>query len=457
MNISQQFAANIVHTGFNSLDETAIERARWRILDAVGCLISGADAAGCRAMLAVVEKWGGAQESTVLVHGMKAPAPHAAMMNSLMTRSFDFEPVEAESENKSSPAHISGTTVPTALAMAECRAAGGKDLITALVLGDDITSRLGVASGFDFELGWDNTGTINAFGATAVAGKLLGLNEKQMHNAFGIVLNQAAGSMDGVYDKTMSFKLPIALSARNGIFSAELAGQGFEGVSDPFLGAHGFFKLYCRNHDTQDVAKDLGTRFYADAIIKPYSACRMTHSSIDGALKIARWNDYKAEDIEEIEVILTPGIFKGFCSHRIFKGETPQVQAAFSIPYAVACALLRKNVKPDYFTEAAIHDREIDTLIGKMKLLPDIPSDKGHRTEMNVTMKDGRTLSASTDVPKGHYIKSPLTVDEIKAKFHNNVAYSQTVPAKQAEKALSIIEKLDDLKDIRVLIDLLVK
>ena len=98
-------------------------------------------------------------------------------------------------------------------------------------------ARLGVASGFDFELGWDNTGTINGFGATAIAGKLLGLDEKQIHNAFGIVLNQLAGSMDGVYDKTMCFKLPIALSARNGIFSADLAKEGFAGVKDPFTGA----------------------------------------------------------------------------------------------------------------------------------------------------------------------------------------------------------------------------
>jgi 2-methylcitrate dehydratase PrpD len=255
----------------------------------------------------------------------------------------------------------------------------------------------------------------------------------------------------------MVFKLPIALSARNGIFAAELAGQGFAGVKDPFLGAHGFFKLYCRNTDTANITKDLGKRFYADAIIKPYSACRMTHSSIDSALKIACNNDYKVEDIKEIEVLLTPGTFQGFCSQPLPNGETPQVEAAFSIPYTVACALLRKGIKPDYFTEEAIHNPEIQSLIGKMKLAPGIPADKGMATEINVKLKDGRTLTASTDFPKGHYIKTPLTVEEIKAKFRNNVAYSKTVSSKKAEKALSIIEKLQDLKDVRELTELLVK
>jgi 2-methylcitrate dehydratase PrpD len=457
MDISHQFAANVVKADFSALDALTITRARWRVLDALGCLIAGANAAGCGAMLTLVKRWGGAAESTVLVHAVKAPAAHAAMMNSLMTRSFDFEPVDAEGFNKSSPAHISGTTVPTALAVAEWKGASGKELITALVLGDDVAARLGVASGFDFELGWDNTGTINAFGATAVAGKLLGLDEKQLHNAFGIVLNQLAGSMDGVYDKTMCFKLPIALSARNGIFSAALAKEGFGGVKDPFTGAHGFFHNYCKNVDLSDLDKELGRRFFADAIIKPYSACRGTHSSIDSALKIARAHEYNPENIEKIEVRVTPGTLKGFCGQPLEFGETPQVDATFSIRYTVARALLDKEIKPDFMVESAIRDPAIAALISKMSLVPSIPPEKGQATEIIVTMPGGEVFSASTDFPTGHYVKTPLTDEQLKAKFRNNVAYSKTVSTKKAEKALDIILKLEQLKDVRELIKLLVK
>ena len=457
MDISHQFTANVVKTGFQDLDESTIDRTKWRILDAVGCLIAGANAAGCQGMLNLVKQWGGSAESTVLVHGIKAPAHNAAMLNSLMTRSFDFEPVDAVGENTSSPAHISGTTVPTALAMAEFKAKSGQELITALALGDDIAARLGVASGFDFTLGWDNTGTINAFGATAIASKLLGLDEKQIHNAFGIVLNQLAGSMDGVYDKTMSFKLPIALSSRNAIFSAELAQQGFQGVKDPITGAHGFFANYCRNPNLQNLGKDLGKRFYADAIFKPYSACRATHSSIDSAMKIARMPEYHVENIKGIEIRLTPGAFKGFCGTPLGLGGTPQIDAAFNIRYTVACVLLRKAIKPEYFTNEALEDPEIKALIGKMNLVAGIPPEKGQRSEIDVKMKDGKVLSAFTDVPSGHIFKTPLTQDDLRAKYRANVIYSATVPVKKAEKALSIMEKLEDLKDVRELIVLLVK
>ena len=99
----------------------------------------------------------------------------------------------------------------------------------------------------------------------------------------------------------------------------------------------------------------------------------------------------------------------------------------------------------------------IENLIGKMRLMPDIPDDEGQRTQINIKMRDGRKLSATTDFPKGHYVKSPITANEIKEKFISNVAFSQTIPVDKAEKALSIIEKLEELKDVRELVGLLVE
>ncbi|HEX7475261.1 MAG TPA: MmgE/PrpD family protein, partial [Dehalococcoidales bacterium] len=424
MSATQELVKNVVRTSFESLDQECIEKAKLRILDAIGCAIAGANAPGCQMLLNLVRQWGGTGESTIIAHGGKAPAHNVAMMNSLMTRSFDFEPVEAEGEKKTSPAHISGTTIPVSLAVAEQQSASGKDLITALAVGDDLASRLGVASGFDFNLGWDNTGTINMFGATAIAGKLLRLDEKQVMNAFGIALNQLAGSMAGVFDKTVAFKLPIALASRDGIFAAELAKQGFGGVKEPFLGPRGYFALYCRNYNIDDLAKDIGKRFYADCVIKPYSACRATHPAIDCALEIARNNDIKVEDIEEIVVHITPGTLAGFVGQPFAIGETPQVDSAFSIRYTVATALLRKNVKPEYYTVECIHDPQIQILIDRMKLVGDIPQEKAPATEIQVKTRDGNVFVAHTDFPKGDFRKTPLTVEEIRAKYRSNVTFS---------------------------------
>jgi len=457
MSISQQIAEHIVRTDFASIDAETIQRTKWRILDAVGCLIAGANAPGCRMMIDLVTGWAGTGESTLLVHGFKGPAHNIAMANSLMTRSYDFEPVEADGENGSSPAHISGTTVPTALAMAEKVAASGKELISSLVLGDDLASRLGVASGFSFDLGWDNTGTINALGATAIAGKFLKLDELQVFNALGIALNQLAGSMAGVFDKTVAFKLPMAFASRNGIVSAELAGQGFTGVKAPLEGDHGFFALYCRNYNMEMLIKNLGQKFYGDRVIKPYSCCRANHSAIDSALKIVRTNDVKIEDIEEITIHTSPAISKGFVGQPFELGSTPQVNGAFSITYTVATAILRKEVTPKYFAAPFINDPDINKLINNIKIVPSMPQEKRLATEIYIKMKDGAVYSAHTDFPTGDFYISPLTADAIKTKFRANVAFSQTVSQAKAEKALKLIEKLEELNDVRELTCLLVR
>jgi 2-methylcitrate dehydratase PrpD len=456
MSVVKELSANIVETNFGSLDKEAVERAKWRVIDAVGCCLAGVNAAGCPIMLQLVKRWGGAAESSVLVSGLKAPAHQVAMLNSLMARSFDFEPVEAEGENKTSPAHISGTTVPTSLSMAEMQASSGSELITALVLGDDLASRLGVASGFDFSGGWDNTGTINMFGATAIAGKLLKLNAVQMQNAFGIVVNQLAGSMAGVWDQTMTFKLPIALSSHNGIVSAELAQQGFTGLKDAFLGHYGYFALYCRNPETESLTKDLGKRFYADCIIKPHSACRATHPSIDCALQLAAANNINIEEIEEITLFTSAKTRGGFTGQDWRMDESPQINGAFSLRYTVATALLRKSIKPEYFEGDYIRDPQIKKLIECIKLEEIAPSKIPSSVELRIKLKNGKIITAHTDIPRGHIRLTPLSQEEIRAKFRSNAAFSGKISRVKTEKALGMMEKLETLKNVRDLIPLLV-
>ena len=455
MNATEELVRNIVETGYKSIDKKYVERAKLRILDAAGCALAGIRAGGCGAMLDLVRQWGGAAESTLIASGGKAPAPSAAMANSLLTRSFDFEPVEAEGPGKSSPSHISGTTIPTALAMAEKQAAGGRDLITALVLGDDLASRLGVASGFDFDLGFDNTGFINLFGAAAIAIKLLKPDEKQVMAALGIALNQLSGSMAGVFDKTLDFKLPIAFASRAGITAAELAKRGYPGVKEPFFGPRGYFALYTRNSNSENLTRDLGRVFYADCVIKPYSACRATHLSIDCALSISRGDGFRADQIEKVVVHTTPSVASGFTGQPYIPGETPQVDGAFNIRYTVSTALLRKDVRPEFFSERYLFDPQILDLIEKISLAADISPGSSPAALVEVTLRNGTVLTGRSDWARGDFRKTPLTPDEIRAKYRANAEFSGKVPREKTEKALEMIENLEEVKDVRDLMSLL--
>lgn len=217
----------------------------------------------CNELLKLLQSYGGSPQSTVFFKGVKVDAPHAALMNSFMMRSYDFEPIEAENENgKSSPAHISGTTVPTALVCAERAQATGKELITALVLGDDIAARLGAASGFDIYGGWDNTNTINGLGATAIAGKLGKLSRNELNNAFGLELNMLGGTMDNINYKTLAFKLPIALASHNAIFASDFAKAGMTATHDAIGGKKAISSCIAGNpNDQSSFSKNSGKRF----------------------------------------------------------------------------------------------------------------------------------------------------------------------------------------------------
>src|SRR5581483_5737364 len=74
-----------------------------------------------------------------------------------------------------------------AFAMAEEKKVGGKALLGAFVAACEVMSRIGVAAGNSLERrGFHAPGLTGTFGAAVAAGRLLGLNERQMVNALGI-------------------------------------------------------------------------------------------------------------------------------------------------------------------------------------------------------------------------------------------------------------------------------
>jgi 2-methylcitrate dehydratase PrpD len=446
--ITSQIVQVILDTSFEHLNPTTVQGARERIIDTIGCSIGGANAAGCQMLLGLLREWGGGQEATILAHGGKLPAHNAAMMNSIMARSYDFEPCGCRVADKTTPAHISGTTVPTALAVGEQMAVSGKELLAALILGDDLTARITAASNVNLDSGFEPTGTINMFGAAAIAGKLYNLTARQMTNAFGIVLNQLAGTFQNIFDGGLTFKLPQGLSARAGIFSAALARRGFTGVKEAFFSKYGYFSLYCRTCEPKYLTKELGKKFYANNTFKAYPCCRSTHAAIDCALELGQAKDISPEEIKEV-VVEVAAIGHDFAVGRDFTiREVPQTDASFSLQYTVANALARKSMRLEHFTEDYIKNPAILDLISRIRLKATIPPETPLAAGVRVIMRNGEQYEKRVEVPKGNEMFSPLTTEEKREKFIHNVTFSGTVPLKHAEEALDMLEHLEEIDDI---------
>ena len=452
----EALSANVLDTRFENFDQATVENAKNRIIDVLGCVVGGAKAAGNSALVELVKGWGGKEEATILIHGGKIPAHNAAMVNSIMARSFDFEALVPVIDGADIPAHISGTTVMTAMTLGEMKDINGKELITTLLVGDDVAIRVLAAADFWLNHGWDDTGTVNMIGATAIAGRLLGLNSRQMRNAFGIVLNQLAGSFQSIWDGTTAFKLPQGLSARNGIFSAELAKAGWTGPEDALLSRFGYFQLYTEGCTHPEIlTKDLGKKYYTEATFKPYPCCRCTHPAIDCALSLVNRHDINADDIDEVILYEPRQGLDVFVGQPFRIGDFPHGNAAFNYQYTVANALLRRSVKPGHFSEESIRDPQISALIRKIKLA-ELPGTQMLSAKLEVMMKDGRKFSEFTDTPKGDPLKDPMLKQDIIDKFMANVNFSQTVTRENAEKLVKLLENLEELDSVNRIIELLV-
>jgi 2-methylcitrate dehydratase PrpD len=448
--VTEEWAKHIIKTNFNKFDDETIVQAKHRIVDLVGCTIGGANASGNSVLFDLIKMWGGKKEATILVHGLKVPAHNAAWLNSIMARSFDFGIVVPYIGDVVAPGHVCESTIPTAITAAEWQHSSGKELITALILGEDIIIRLIGASKYMPGTGWDSPGIVNKFGTVAIASKLMGLNERQIMNAFGIILDQLAGSFQSIADGAHNFKLGQGLAARDGIISAEMAQKGWIGAKDPLLGKYGYFKLYCQGCDPEILTSKLGQEFYGGrCTYKPYPGCGWTDSVIDCALDLANRQKVDADKIEEIIIDVAQMHVGSSLDQPFVIGDFPQGNALFSFRYSVANALLRKTVKPEHYTEAYIRDPAVINLACKGRVISTMtPADRIDSAEVRVKLTDGREFSSRVKAPKGNPIFHPLTTDEILEKFWNNVSFSNTVSKENSKKVLELLHNLEDVDDI---------
>ncbi len=451
-----RISENILTSSYENFDQETLENAKKRIIDVLGCLISGAGAAGNSGLIDLVKDWGGREEATILVYGGKAPVHNVVLANSMMARSYDFETVGALVEGVDYASHISGTTVTTALSLGEFKDISGKELITALLVGDDIACRLVAASISEFAMGWDWVGIINAFGATAIAARLLGLTIKQIQNAFGIVLSQLSGSFQNIWDGAATFKLLQGLSAKNGILSAELSKAGLTGPEDALFSKFGYFHLYTKGcRDPEILIKDLGKKYYAEATFKVYPCCRANHAAIDCALNIVNTYAVENDRIDEIIIYVSPMVRNMFVGQPFKIREIPQIDAAFNIRYCVASVLLRKTISLEHFQENMVRDPEIRNIVNKIKIEEQERLEQKLGASVKVKMKDGKELFSNVDYAKSDPLQSPLSIEEIKKKFMNNVTFAQNISEENAEKILTLIDNLEKMDSIHELIKLL--
>lgn len=459
INYTDYILDRVYETKYEDLEPEAIHRAKARLIDAMGVLSIGATIPDTRATVEMVAASGGKEEASVATFGIKLPMEAAAFLNAIIMRSYDFEPIDAESIEVAGPttaAHISGTTIPTALVAAEAMHASGKDLLRALILGDDLTARALNASCFSVHDNFDGNGTANLLGSTLIASLLLGLTKEEAKGALAVAINEMSGSMQTVFEKTVIFKFPISASAKNGIFAAKLAQSGYtDCLADPINGKRGFFELYYSNPSPEVMLKDYGKRFIADCVIKPWPSCRATHASVDSVLNALQGRKFEPEQVEAINVHITQGS-KNFVGQGFKFGMSKNFQGAFSIDFLVATAVLRGDVRAEFFTPEMMTEERLGKMLEKVNLIPDQPAGtSSFKVDSDIKLTDGSVLEYHTTYPLGDYYRSRMTEEQFFGKYYANIEFGGRVSKENADKIVEMIKDLESVDDIAKLMDLI--
>ena len=454
MNTNERLASHVVTTTFAELPREVIEIAKKDVFDTLGVAIAASGEAGGKELMEMMGPMGGKPESTIIGYGTKLPVHVAALINGTTAHSLDYDDVTL------STGHIGVIIVPTAFAVAEhVGKVSGKELITAIVLGHDVACRLGEASKpLALGPGWLYTPLYGIFGAAATAGKLLGLNEEQMANAFGIAYAQAAGNRQSIVDGALSKRMAAGFANQAGVLSALAASYGLTGARDCFEGKFGLFHVYHRGeYKPEALTADLGKYFTITTVsFKHYPSCTATETSIEATLELMKRYCLTADGVERV-VVHVPEHAVNSCQPLEHK-QNPrnEVDAQFSIPWVVATALRKGKVTIEDMSPKAIQNESVRELARKVTPLVDMEVSgdiASFPAVVEITTKAGEVYTRREDVPRGHPDK-PLNWEDLFEKFDACVAKKHL--SKQTVSALK--EQCCDLEhveDVRRIVELL--
>jgi 2-methylcitrate dehydratase PrpD len=433
---------------------------KMNIGDTLSCALAGSSAQGVAEVSALVTEWGGAAQADVFVLGGRVPAHHAAWVNSAMCHARDYDDT-----HDGAILHAGVSSVPAAIAAAQLRGTvSGAELIAAVAAGLEVTCRLGTAITVDIiETGFIYSSLLGYFGATAAAGRALGLTPDEMLSAFGIVYSSVAGNHQVTRDASLMKRLQPGLAAQAAVVAVQLARRGIRGPHGVFEGIDGFFRVYLQGRASGDAVRaGLGTRFeLMNLSYKPYPCCRDTHAAIDAVLELRAKARGPANEIESILVGLTAPGYQMVCvPEHVRAAPHTVVEAQFSIPYCVAAAWIDGKLKIGHFTDAGLKRADVLELASRVNAYVDDELDRDWRrvvtpAKVTIRFRDGGTLEARVDYSKGHP-RNPMTEQELAAKTADCAAFAaRPLPAATAARLTSTVAGLESTQDIATLVQVM--
>ena len=439
--VTETLAHHIAATRWDDIPREVRHQAKRSLINFFAVTLAGCRSRPIETALRSLSEFSGGRPVALIGRRERIDALSAAFLNAAGANVDDFCDTHT--------ATVIHPTAPVAgalFAYAGLRPVNGSDLLLALVLGNEVQGRIGLAmSPSHYNRGWHITSTCGVFGAATAIGKLAGLDERQLVWALGIAATQSAGLCEclGTPAKSVS----VGNAARNGLWSALLSEKGCDGPAEPLAGVQGFYHALVEEADLSRITDGWGESWEIMATsYKPYPCGFVIHPVLDCVLDWRR--EHPTAEVARAIVRGNPLLGVRADRPNVSTGREAQV----SVQHAVAAALVSGQAGLDQFTDACVNDPEVLKLRSKVEVLRD-ERFSTVAAAVEITTTDGRTFKLEQSAARGSDA-NPLSDSDLEEKLR--AAASGWNPRYDATGLIDAIWSVETREDVSDLVALTV-
>ncbi len=435
-----RFAAE---TTFEDLSEDALAAARDVTLDTFGAITAGME----EPENLQLASWVSANMLPASA-GILATPHRVSPMGAALVNATAGVALEMDEGNRFGGGHPSIHVLPGLLAVSEQTGASGSEFMTALIVGYEITSRLGGATSAYPNV--HSHGHWGAPGTAAAIGRLKGLSAQDIRGVINVAASMSpANTWTNAFEGATVRNLYPGRSSMQGVLAVDLYQCGFTALDDAPSDVYG--SILGESFDSDATVAGLGDEYRIQQnYFKLHACCRYNHATLDAVVDAAADASFAPDDVESVTVGV-PWMLDGML------GEYPQnmLAAKFNIPYAVAAALATGRTDISVFRPEMITDPTIRSLFDRVTVrVGDIERQQAVTTPGAcveiLTRGGGRHTAAVTSI-RGDY-GSPIPRSDIVDKFEFLV--EPVLGKNRAVDAIQAIGSLEAVDDMGSVVEL---
>ncbi len=444
---SKIIAKWVEQAAFDEIPDDVVTATKLRVLDVIGLSLAGGTTpfgASVRRAASLYpgqgsRLWG--TEETCSVLG-------AALINGALSQALEYDDTHNESI-----VHMSSPSVAAALALVDDLNAGGRELITAVAISNEIACRAGSVAPSQFhKRGFHPSALFAPFGIACLGSSMLRLDADKIANALGIVGSFASGLVQCWVDGTQSKFLHPGWAAQSGIVAAKLAAEGATGPAEVFEGRWGLFASHLQTDepvcDLGRLTVDLGNRWDSrNASFKPFPAAHVIHPYISAILRLRSKHALKPEQVARVICPVAPYIV-GIVCEPLAEKRRPLTDShgRVSLQFTLAEALVTGVLGRHSYAEQSLRDPVILSIADRIEYIEDgsLPGPEQFKGIVRIELTDGTVLEEIEEYNRGS-AGNPMTEAEIVAKFRENT--DGVLERETVERVIETALTLDQLKD----------